>query len=362
MRDLFYRNFIRPLFFLLDAERAHNLALSGLQTACSLGGEKLVRAWFGFEHPSLEVKAFNLTFPNPIGLAAGFDKDARHLDALASLGFGFLEAGTVTLHPQRGNPKPRIKRLPDVHGLWNHLGFNNDGAQAVEKRLSQIRLQIPLGVNIGKSKIVPIENAEKDYLASFKFLSLLADYIVLNVSSPNTPGLRTLQDKERISGILREIEEANAARKPVLIKVSPDLDFEALDTLLEVGFQYRVAGFIATNTTLSPDGIGGISGGPLKARSTEVIRHIYQRVGKNAIVIGSGGIFSAEDAYEKILAGATLVQIYTGLVYEGPGLVRQILKGLVELLDRDGFPSISDAIGMGVRRISQAGTPKIELS
>lgn len=350
---MIYEKVLRPLLFAVDPERSHHLALSGLQTFHSLGGGNLLGPWFNYDHPSLHLRAFNLNFPNPIGLAAGFDKDARYLEALAWLGFGFMEAGTVTFHPQTGNPKPRLMRIPEADALWNHLGFNNDGAQAVLSRLKQVKLKVALGINLGKSKIAPIENAVKDYLLSFRLLNLLGDYIVLNVSSPNTPGLRSLQDKEKLSGLLREIEENNSADKPVFIKVSPDLTPDALKLLLEVAMQYKIRGVIATNTTLSRHGIekelpseGGVSGKPLQDRSTQLIRLIYKSAGKELCIIGCGGVFSAEDAYEKIKAGASLVQIYTGLVYRGPGIVKKIKEGLVDLLHRDRFNSIGEAIGV----------------
>jgi len=253
--DLIYQKFIRPALFKFDAEWSHHLTLSSLSAIGRVGGGKLLESWFGYEHPALRVRAFNLNFSNPIGLAAGFDKDAKCLEALAALGFGFIEAGTVTFHPQKGNPRPRLRRLPELEALWNHLGFNNDGAQFVSDRLKSSKVPIPIGINLGKSKIAPLENAVKDYLSSFKLLHMLSDYVVLNVSSPNTPGVRTLAERDKLSELLRVIEEFNQAKKPILIKVSPDLSREALDAVIEVGLKYRVDGFIATNTTLSREGM-----------------------------------------------------------------------------------------------------------
>jgi len=311
-----------------------------------------IKSIFSFNPKELRLKVLGLSFANPVGLAAGFDKNAEYVDLLPTLGFGFLEVGTITQMPQPGNPKPRIRRIPEVEALWNHLGFNNDGMQVIAQRLKAARPKIPLGVNIGKSKSTPNENAFLDYAATFEAVASYGDYVVINISSPNTPGLRQLQDKQSIQTILRAVQSINSDSKPILIKVSPDLSFEALDELVEVAVQEKIAGFVATNTTVSREGLppetpqeGGISGRPLRLRSTELIRRIKQKGGHKICVIGVGGIFSADDAYEKILAGASLVQIYTGLIYEGPFIVKKINQGLLRRLKRDGLQSIEEAIG-----------------
>lgn len=354
--DAIYKNFFRPILFRLDAEQAHEIALSCLEFAYHCPVSNLLRRFFTFEDPALQVQSFGLTFANPVGLAAGFDKNAAHMPALSRLGFGFLEAGTITFHPQPGNPKPRIKRIPEAQALWNWLGFNNDGARAVASRLKQMKPDLPFGINIGKSKIASAEKAVEDYLESFDLLSPYGDYFALNVSSPNTPGLRALQEKEKLEVLLSEIQKRNTLRKPLLVKVAPDVDFPLLDSILEVALRHGAAGIIATNTTLSRTGIsrslpaeGGISGAPLRKRSTEIIRYLYQRAGKQMTIIGCGGIFSAEDAFEKIQAGASLVQVYTGLIYEGPRLIRNINRGLAALLRRRGFSSVQEAVGASVK-------------
>ncbi len=340
---MIYKTLIRPLLFTLEAETAHHISLSLLNILKSSGGRKILSSLFHYETPSLEVKAFGLTFHNPVGLAAGFDKNAHYLEALSLLGFGFVEIGTITFHPQPGNPKPRIKRIPDSKAVWNHLGFNNDGAAAVAERLKKIKLDIPVGINIGKSKIAPIENASEDYLSSFQILYPYGDYFVINVSSPNTPGLRELQKEENLSTLLNTIQKKNTelsskaqnGPKPILVKISPDLTFQEIDSILTVIRETKAAGIIATNTTLSRTEVsaelpseGGISGKPIKNRSTEIIRYIVQKTEKRTHLIGCGGIFTSEDAVEKIKAGASLVQLYTGLIYEGPGIVKRIKKEL----------------------------------
>jgi dihydroorotate dehydrogenase len=281
---------------------------------------------------------FGLSFPNGVGLAAGFDKNAHVLPAWEGLGFGFAELGTVTAHAQPGNPKPRLFRVPELGGVINRMGFNNDGAEVIAARLKALRAterwpRFPVGINLGKSKVTPLEDAPADYLFSFNRLRALGDYFVLNVSSPNTPGLRQLQDKAALGELCGTIQRANVERKPVLVKIAPDLSNEALDDVLALAEEHALAGLIATNTTLDHRVVpewrrqtGGLSGRPLRGRSTEVIRYLTART--KIPVIGVGGIFSAADAREKIEAGAALVQLYTGFIYEGPGLVGECVKGL----------------------------------
>ncbi len=348
-----YKRVIRPLAFRIDAELAHRLAMHSLELFQFIPGSS---SYFECEDPKLQIETAGLVFTNPIGLAAGFDKDGKHIRALSTLGFGFLEIGTVTFHPQPGNPRPRVLRIPEVKGLWNHLGFNNEGAEALANRLKRCESSRPLGINLGKSRIVPLEKAAEDYSASFKQLYPYGDYFVINVSSPNTPGLRKLQDKDSLLTLLKEIQSHNKLVKPILVKVSPDLEMNAVEELLEVALESKVKGFVATNTTLSRVGLpstlsneGGVSGLPLRARSTEMIRFIRKSVGKEFCIIGSGGVFDAKDAYDKIKAGASLVQVYTGLIYEGPGLIRQIKKNLLALLQQDAIPTLESAVGIDIR-------------
>jgi dihydroorotate dehydrogenase len=328
-----YERFVRPLLFSLDPETAHHLAIGNLRTLSQW--PFALRMLERFKPPPRPKTLFGLTFSNPIGLAAGFDKNGVAIPALAALGFGFVEIGTVTAKAQPGNPRPRIFRYPEQEALINRLGFNNDGADVVADRLRKLRgsgrwPEIPVGINIGKSKTTPIEEAVEDYLYSFGILSGLADYIVLNVSSPNTPGLRSLQGKEALEELLRAIRKENeTSRKPVLLKIAPDLSLPELEQILGISEQNGIAGIIATNTTLdhtaidsSLDQQGGLSGRPLRQKSTELVRAITART--RLPVIASGGILDAESAREKLEAGAQLLQVYTGYVYRGPGLLREI--------------------------------------
>lgn len=327
---------------------------------------------FSFSHSALEQTLWGCSFNNPIGLAAGFDKDGLAAHVWADFGFGFAELGTVTLHPQPGNPKPRLFRLPKDQAVLNRMGFNNQGAEALAKRLSA-KLQnptssrspspFPLGINLGKSKITPLESAVEDYLGSFRLLKPLGDYFVVNVSSPNTPGLRSLQATEQLAPILAALQQENQEQKPLLVKIAPDLEWRAIESILELAQAHQLAGIIATNTTIQRDQLktqiiqatgnpvteeaGGISGAPLRNRSTEVIRFIYQQTSGTLPIIGVGGIFTADDAWEKITAGASLVQTYTGWIYEGPWMVRRILKGLTQKLEERGMKAIGEAVGSG---------------
>ena len=335
--DQAYERFVRPILFSLSAEAAHDLAIRNLRSASAL--PSVLRALERFKPAPKPRVLFGLTFPNPVGLAAGFDKNGVAIPAWAALGFGFVEIGTVTAKAQPGNPKPRIFRYPEQGALVNRLGFNNEGADAVAARLRDLRNSarwpgIPIGINIGKSKITPMEEAVSDYLYSFRLLAPLADYVVLNVSSPNTPGLRSLQEHDALEQLLRAIRDENEnVCKPVLLKIAPDLSLEELAQVITASEQNGIAGIIATNTTLdhsaippSRDQTGGLSGRPLREKSTEFVRAIASRSGLP--VIASGGIFDAESAREKLQAGAELLQVYTGYVYRGPGLLREILASL----------------------------------
>jgi dihydroorotate dehydrogenase len=327
-----YERFVRPLLFALDPETAHHLSISLLRIASDV--DLLLRALKLLQPAAKPKTVFGLKFPNPIGLAAGFDKNGVAVPAWAALGFGFIEIGTVTARPQPGNPKPRIFRYAEQQALINYLGFNNDGADIVSNRLRQLREsgrwpKIPVGINIGKSKTTPLDQAPADYLHSFRRLNKFADYIVLNVSSPNTPGLRWLQERESLSILLRGIGAENRTGKPILVKIAPDLSSEQLEEIIAACEENRVAAIIATNTTLdhssippARDQIGGLSGAPLREKSTALVRAITKR--STIPVIASGGILDAESAREKIEAGAQLLQIYTGYIYRGPGLLREI--------------------------------------
>lgn len=339
---------LRPLLFALPPERAHHTAMALLEGAMALPPlRRMLQTMFGVQSPGLERRCAGLTFPNPVGLAAGFDKDGRHLAALACLGFGFLEVGTVTPRPQAGNPRPRLFRLPADRALINRMGFNNDGARALAQRLRRWREQAHagprpvIGVNIGKNKDTPNEQAADDYLMCFHTLAPWADYLAINVSSPNTPGLRALQSREPLLQLLESLQNANQrlpAPRPLLLKIAPDMDAGQLDEIADIARHTQLAGLIATNTTLMRSGLrtdaqrletvgpGGLSGAPLRQRATEVLRLLRHRLGPEVLLIGVGGIDSPQAAEEKWQAGANLVQVYTGLIYEGPALVRQILK------------------------------------
>lgn len=358
-----YRTLLRPALFAQDSENIHNRTLDALAWAARHPlARGMLAALYGAEE--LPVEVFGLKFPNPVGLAPGMDKHAAALPIWKSLGFGFCELGGVTRHPQPGNDRPRMFRAVKEQALINRMGFNNPGAEAMAARLADWRKRgdwpaHPVGINLGKSKITPLNEAAEDYLFSFKLLREHADFFVVNVSSPNTPNLRQLQDKAALDEILAALQAANAAPtpKPILVKVAPDLSLEAVDEILEVARSRRIAGIVATNTTITRPNTGdsslkkiyaeagGLSGKPLAARSTEIIRHVYRQTQGKLPIIGVGGIFNAEDAWDKIAAGASLVQLYTGLVYEGPGVVREIVNGIRKELKLSGAASFAAAVG-----------------
>jgi len=332
-----YERLVRPLLFSIDPETAHHFAITWLGAASQVN--PVLRALTRFCPEPKSRKVFGLTFPNPIGLAAGLDKNGVALPAWAALGFGFIEIGTVTAKAQPGNPKPRIFRLPEQRALINRLGFNNDGADVIARRLSKLKQSgrwpsVPVGINIGKSMTTPVAEANADYLYSFEVLKQFADYIVLNVSSPNTPGLRDLQGADALADLLRTIAEKNVAtRKPIVVKIAPDLAPDQLEQVVATCEANNVAAIIATNTTLDHSAIpadrdqqGGLSGAPLREKSSALVRAI---AGRSKIpTIASGGIVDAASAREKFEAGAQLIQIYTGLIYRGPGLLREIAEAI----------------------------------
>jgi len=353
---------IRPLVFSQDAEQAHDMVWKLGILASYLKLHKALSLLYSFEHPSLKTEVFGLSFLNPVGLASGFLKNAQLLDFMGSLGFGFMEVRTVTPKPQEGNPKPRIFRLTQDQALINRLGFSNEGAALLRKQLAEQkhRDDYVIGVSIGKNRDTPNTKALDDYEQCFHVLSDFADYVVVNVSSPNTPGLRELQEQYFLKKLLNRLQELNRTqKKPVLLKMAPDLSEDQLSVIIKIVQETGTSGIIATNTTTARHGLktspsklyalgeGGLSGKPIQERSTAVIRFIYEKSQGTIPIIGVGGIFSAEDAYEKIRAGASLLQLYTGLVYEGPGVVKRIKQGLVRLLLRDGFSSIAQAVGKG---------------
>ncbi|MEQ1584709.1 MAG: quinone-dependent dihydroorotate dehydrogenase [Cyclobacteriaceae bacterium] len=342
-----YHFFIRPLLFLFPPEFIHHTTFKILKlTGYVPGLNALFRYLFSVRDRRLERTLFGITFPNPVGLAAGLDKDAVLIDELASFGFGFIEIGTLTPKPQPGNDKPRLFRLPQDQALINRMGFNNRGVEAAVEKLRKRKSRVIVGGNIGKNKITPNDKAVDDYTFCFEALYPYVDYFVVNVSSPNTPNLRELQEKEPLKKLLTEVKALNKTKekpKPVLLKIAPDLNEAQLNDVVEILLETKTDGVIATNTTISRKalttdkeqvssiGNGGLSGKPLTKRSTEVISFLRSKLGKNYPIIGVGGIMSPDDALEKLKAGADLVQIYTGFVYEGPGFVKRINKAIVSL-------------------------------
>lgn len=342
-----YASVIRPLLFRFDAEWAHHLAVALLKALCRLPGARAAMASrFSFESKNLHRTLAGLHFKNPVGLAAGFDKNGALIDELACLGFGFIEIGTLTPKPQAGNDRPRLFRLPADEAVINRMGFNNEGVEAAVKRLKMRHSSVLVGGNIGKNKSTPNEEAFADYATCFEALFPWVDYFVVNVSSPNTPGLRALQEKEPLQHLLHQLRQLNHQKqnpRPVFLKIAPDLTPQQLDDVVSILQATQTAGVIATNTTISREGLatargqverlgaGGLSGRPLAARSNEVIRYLRQQLGPDFPIIGVGGIMTPGDAIEKIKAGANLIQIYTGLVYHGPGLVKQVLRAIEQM-------------------------------
>lgn len=340
-----YKSFLRPILFLFAPESIHHFTFSFLNIIGKIPGvQSILKLVFGVNDKRLHKTLLGINFPNPVGLAAGFDKDARLIDELAAFGFGFIEIGTLTPKPQPGNEKPRLFRLPKDKGLINRMGFNNGGVQAAVARLKNRRSKVIVGGNIGKNKITPNEQAFEDYNTCFETLYPYVDYFVLNVSSPNTPGLRELQEKEPLRKLLSDVialSKAKSKYKPVLLKIAPDLNEAQLIDVVEILKETKTDGVIATNTTISRAGLttpeseivaignGGLSGKPLAERATEVISFLRNQLGPDYPIIGVGGIMNAQDALEKLKAGADLVQIYTGFIYEGPGLIKAINKSLL---------------------------------
>jgi dihydroorotate dehydrogenase len=352
--SFFYEKLVRPLLFALSPESAHDagmLALRRLVGAESV--QNLAASRFCENDEILRTRLFGLDFANPLGMAAGFDKNGRVVDQLAALGFGFVEVGTVTFHPQPGNERPRLFRLPADEALINRFGFNNDGASAVVERLRHIRRKCVVGVNIGRNKEVANDDAIANYLSSYDIAAEVADYIAVNVSSPNTPGLRDLQREESLRELLTALRHRNTkSRIPLLVKIAPDLADGEIESIAAAAVEIGLDGIIATNTTIDRSQLriktgeaGGLSGKPLKNRSTEVVARIYGVTNGKLPIIGVGGIFSGEDAYEKIAAGSSLVQAYTGFVYAGPYFARDVNKRLAEILRERGFCSVAEAVG-----------------
>lgn len=343
-----YRFFIRPVLFLFDPEAVHHFTFKFLKLAMALPGVKwLVSACYRQQDTVLKQKLFGLEFENPVGLAAGFDKDAKLIDELAAFGFGFIEIGTLTPKPQPGNDKPRLFRLPADGAIINRMGFNNEGVETAVKRLRNRQSKVIVGGNIGKNKVTPNEEAFSDYAQCLKALDPYVDYFVVNVSSPNTPGLRELQEKEPLRKLMSDVKALSVQQpkpKPVLLKIAPDLTNDQLNDIIDILKSTGTDGVIATNTTISREnlktsaselekiGNGGLSGKPLTVRSTEVIQYLRSGLGAHFPIIGVGGIMTAQDALEKIEAGANLVQLYTGFIYGGPSLIKEINQSMVRAM------------------------------
>ncbi|MDQ3180745.1 MAG: quinone-dependent dihydroorotate dehydrogenase [Acidobacteriota bacterium] len=359
----FYEKLIRPILFNISPETAHEFGIETLKIGFST---KLAQDFFAkrFAGESFgKLERFGLTFKNPLGVAAGFDKNGVVVNQLAALGFGFVEVGTVTFQPQKGNEKPRLFRLPKDKALINRLGFNNEGAAKVVERLKKLNPNCVLGVNIGRNKAVENEDAIENYLASFDLAFEAADYIAVNVSSPNTPNLREMQKAENLEELLSALQKRNQelsnsqTLKPLLVKIAPDLSFAEIEAITDIALRLNLAGIIATNTTIKRENLktenveqsGGLSGKPLKNRANEIIRQIYQHSKGKLQVIGVGGIFTAEDAFEKIASGACLLQAYTGFIYQGLTFARDVNDGLVKILQAKGFKNLDEAVGNSVK-------------
>ncbi len=350
---MWYRKVIKPILFSLPPEQAHSLAMHWLQVLTSLpGAHKLLRSCFGWKHPKLGQTLGGIYFPNPVGLAAGFDKDGQYLKALTALGFGFIEIGTITPLPQPGNPKPRLFRLPDDEAMINRMGFNNQGAEVVAARLTAFQqwkeaqqLNVAIGANIGMNRNTPIEKAPDDYIFCLRTLRPVTDFIVVNISSPNTEGLRNLQLTEALHDLLQRLQEANhetGQPKPLWLKLAPDLEDVHLIEIAQLARSFHVAALVVTNTTISRQnlktskpllasiGAGGLSGRPLRERSFHILQLLKPYCNNQLALVASGGILDADEAVRRLLQGAQLVEVYTGLVYQGPSLIKSILKKWVE--------------------------------
>lgn len=350
----FYQKLIRPILFKVSPETAHEFGIESLKIGLNSDfAQDFFAKRFAVESFG-KIERFGLKFKNPLGIAAGFDKNGVVVNQLAALGFGFVEVGTVTFKAQSGNEKPRLFRLPEDKALINRLGFNNQGTETVIKRLKKLNPKCVLGVNIGKNKDVPNDEAIENYLKSFDLAHEVADYIAVNVSSPNTPNLRELQKAENLEELLSELQKRNLelSAKPLLVKIAPDLNESEIEAIVDIVSRLKLSGIIATNTTISRENlknkineIGGLSGKPVKEKSNKVISKIYRYSNGKVPIIGVGGIFTAEDAFEKIAAGACLIQGYTGFVYEGISFAKKINSGLNNILKEKGFQALDDAIG-----------------
>ncbi|MCK9291389.1 MAG: quinone-dependent dihydroorotate dehydrogenase [Bacteroidales bacterium] len=346
---MLYSTLIRPILFTVDPERVHSWVVGGLKLAFAIPGVRLLIGYCTkVNDPKLQREVFGLRFSNPVGIAAGFDKDAQLFNELSALGFGHIEVGTITPKPQMGNPKPRLFRLPKDKGLINRMGFNNQGLDAAVKKLRKRKTTAVIGANLGKNTLTPNETAIEDYSKNFDGLFDVADYFVVNVSCPNITDLSELQDQQVLTAILQRLQEINATkkeRKPILLKVSPDLNEKQLDEVIEIVRVTKIDGVMAVNTTIRRDNInnennnisrignGGLSGLPLRERATEVIRYLAEKSGKAFPIIGVGGVFTPQDAIEKLQAGADLIQVYTGFIYEGPMIARRINKGILKAIE-----------------------------
>jgi dihydroorotate dehydrogenase len=361
---MIYRALFELALQRVDPETAHRLASFTLRTVTRVpGAPALLGSRLAPHDPALEVSAFGLRFPSPLGVAAGLDKDASWFESLGLLGFGFVEVGTVTARPQSGNPPPRVFRLVGDRALLNRMGFPNPGAHEVATRLRRRTGRVPVGVNVGKSRAAPLESAAADYRAAVREVALVCDYLVVNVSSPNTPGLKEMQAVERLGPLLTEVRDevrAAAPRLPVLMKIGPDVSNELLDAMADLALELALDGVVAVNTTEDRSGVsespslaavagGGVSGPPLRARAVEVLERLYARVGGRLVLISVGGVAGPDDAWERLLAGATLVQAYTGFVYGGPLWPARVNRGLARRLHEVGAASVEDVVGIGPR-------------
>jgi dihydroorotate dehydrogenase len=357
-----YETLYRTVVARIDAERAHDLAITGLQSATRTpGGRRMLSMLAPPDDDRLRLRVWNLPFANPVGIAAGFDKNGAAVEALVALGYGHIEVGTVTLRPQAGNDKPRVWRAIEQEAVINAMGFPSTGAANVRARMIRLRPQAVIGINVGKNRDTPLERAAEDYAGLVSALFEIANYFTVNVSSPNTPGLRTLQAADELSALLGQVNEANETAaalhdrnpKPILVKIAPDLDDAAIEAFADAAVAGGARGIIATNTTTSREGLprdvrdlpGGVSGAPLRERANHVVRVLYRRVGDQVPIVGAGGIMCAADAIERIRSGATLVQVYTGFTYRGPGFGAEIVRALCEDADRHGWHSILEIVG-----------------